>query len=92
MRTISEQTTLIGVSELRTHLSKVVKQAKYTRVIVERHSKPLLVLLDPVEYKRMDDMLEHLSDILLALEARVRELSKKNNSVPLQTARKYFLK
>lgn len=93
MRTVHEETTLVGASELRTKLDEILKCAKHSHVIIEKHHKPLAVLLDPAEYKRIDDMLEQFSDILLALEAKSRELSaRRKDYIPLKEARQSFFK
>lgn len=93
MRTVSEETTFVGVSELRTKFAQLMKRAKHSHVIIERHHKPLAVLLDPQDYQQMDKMLERFSDILLALEAKQRELAARDKDyVPLSQARQHFLK
>ncbi|GEM_PF-1378535 len=93
MQTISENTTLVPVSEIRTQFDAILKELKHSHVVIERHSKPVAVLIDPKEYKKMDEMLEHLSDVLLALEAHKREVPfKKQDYIPLEKARKYFSK
>lgn len=87
MKTIRENTTLVQASELRARLDEVISRLKVSRVVLEKHHRPVAVLVDPARYEAMEAALEEFSDVLLALEAKRRETgSKKSDFVPLEDA------
>ena len=93
MKTFLKDTTLIQTSELRTRLDEALRLAKTGRVIIEKHHKPVAVLVDPERFEQMEEALEGLSDVVLALEARVREQgSKASDFVSLETVEKRLRK
>lgn len=93
MRFVRENTTLVQASELRTRLDEILSRAKASRVVVEKHHKPVAVLLDLEEFERIEQALEDLSDLVLALEARTRERKAKAGAyVPLEKVEKSYLK
>jgi len=73
MRTIEKNTTLVGVSELRTNFDEILKKAKDTRVIIEKRKKFMAVLMDMEKYEKMEKMLDAVEDIMLGYLARERE-------------------
>lgn len=92
MKIVKEQTTFAAVSELRTNLDAILRQMHDTCVILEKHNKPVAVMLDPEKYEEMEQTLESASDILLAFEARQRELAAKNiKYIPLDEAERRAL-
>ena len=92
MKVVRENTTLVQTSELRTKLEEVLKRTKSSRVVLEKHHKPVAVLVDPEEFERMEEALESLSDILLALEAHEREKKTPRTSyIPLEVIEKKYL-
>lgn len=89
MKTIRENTTLVQASELRTRLDEVISRLKVGRVVLEKHHKPVAVLVDPARFEAMEAALEEVSDMLLALEAKRRETgSKRTDFVPREDALK----
>ena len=92
MKIIREKTTLVQASELRTKLDEVLLQLGSSRVILEKHHKPVAVLIDPKEYEQIEEALEQFSDLLLALEAKKREQKASNNNyIDLESVEKQFL-
>jgi PHD/YefM family antitoxin component YafN of YafNO toxin-antitoxin module len=75
MKTIQEKTTLVAVSELRTKMDQVLEALKHSTVMIERRHRPIAVLLDVEYYRQLDRMMERISDVLLAVEARERARS-----------------
>lgn len=73
MRTFKEDTTLIGVSELRNNFDKILEKAKENRVIIEKRKELKAVLLDLKEYREMEKMLDAVEDIILGYLAKERE-------------------
>lgn len=89
MKTLRENTTLVQASELRTRLDEVLSRLKVSRVILEKHHKPVAVLVDPARYEAMEAALEEFSDTLLALQAKKREAGAgKSDFVALEDALK----
>ncbi len=73
MRTIKKNTTLVGVSELRTNFDEILEKAKGTRIIIEKRKKFMAVLMDMEKYEKMERMLDAVEDIMLGYLARERE-------------------
>ena len=78
MLNIKEDTTLVGVSELRTKMDEILKESKIHKVIIEKRNKPVAVLLSMERYKHIEEVLELLEDKALGYLARERE--KKSTS------------
>jgi prevent-host-death family protein len=74
MITIKEDTTLVGVSELRTHIDQILEESKKHKVIIERHNKPVAILMSPERYSQIERILELLEDTALGYLAQEREL------------------
>ena len=92
MKIIQEKTAFAAVSELRTQMDEILAQIAETPVFLEKHNKPVAVLLDPKSFETMQAALEAASDILLAFEARKRELSsKKQDYISLEEVEKRVL-
>ena len=75
MHTVKEDTTLVGVSELRTRLDKILKEAKIHKVVIEKRNKPLAVLIAIDEYNAMEALLDRIEDYELTKIAMEREKS-----------------
>ena len=73
MITVKEDTTLVGVSELRTNLDKILEKSKKHKVLIEKRHKPIAVLVDMEKYQRMEAALELLEDYALGLLAKERD-------------------
>ena len=73
MRRVKGDTTLVGISELRTQADEIMKVARHEPVIVEKHHKPMAVLVPIEQYERTEATLDRLEDYLLGLLAKERE-------------------
>lgn len=73
MITVKEDTTLVGVSEMRTHMEEILQASRKRKVIIEKRNKPYAVLIDAERYARMEARLEILEDMALANLAKARE-------------------
>ena len=73
MITVKEDTTLVGVSELRTNIDKILEESKKHKVLIERHHKPIAVLMDMEKYSQMEATLELLEDFALGYLANERK-------------------
>ena len=87
MYTLKEDTTLIGVSELRTHLEKILEEAKYHKVVIEKRNKPVAVLITIDKYNAIEEILDRLEDYQLGKLAAEREKrSRKKDYIDIETA------
>ena len=69
MRRVEQDTTFVGISELRTQADEIIKVARKERVILEKRHKPVAVLVPIEQY----DVLDALEDYVLGLMAKERE-------------------
>ena len=77
MITVKEDTTIIGISELRTNIEKILEQSKKHKVLIGRRNKPVAVLMDIERYNKMEETLEMLEDHALGFLAKERESKSK---------------
>lgn len=86
MITVKENTTLVGVSELRTGIDKVLEKAQDGLVIIEKRRKPQAVLISNEEYEHIQEIMEMAEDFVLGYLAKERfENSKKEDYIELET-------
>ncbi|MFA4889492.1 MAG: type II toxin-antitoxin system Phd/YefM family antitoxin [Candidatus Omnitrophota bacterium] len=75
MFTVKEDTTLVGISELRTRFAKVLEAlAGRTKVLLERRNKPIAVIVPIEKYNQMEALIELIEDTELGLLAKQRAL------------------
>jgi prevent-host-death family protein len=85
MITVKENTTLVGVSELRTGIDNILEKAKEGLVIIEKRHKPQAVLLSTEEYEHMQNMVETAEDLILGFMARDRfKSSTDKDYIPIE--------
>jgi len=72
MITIKQNTTLVGVSELRKGIEKILERARKGLVIIEKRHKPTAVLMSSEEYEKIQNILETAEDLVLGFIARER--------------------
>lgn len=70
--TVKENTTFVGVSELRSGLDKILEKAKKGLVIIEKRRKPQAVLMSSEEYEYITGMLDVAEDLVLGFIAEER--------------------
>ena len=73
MRRVKGDTTLVGISELRTQADEILKVAQQEPVIVEKRHKPMVVLIPIEQYERTEETLDVLEEAILGLLAKERE-------------------
>lgn len=89
MITVKEETTLVGISELRTKAEEILRQMAKTTVVIERRHKPVAVMLPIEKYEDMEALLDWLEEQGLAALARKRERgSARKDYIPLDEAKK----
>ncbi|MBI2252736.1 MAG: type II toxin-antitoxin system Phd/YefM family antitoxin [Armatimonadetes bacterium] len=77
MFTVKEDTTLVGISELRTNFNKVLEAVSKSKVLLERRHKPLAVIVPIEKYNYMEELIELIEDSGLAHLAKERDLKSK---------------
>lgn len=77
MFTVKEDTTLVGISELRTNFDKVLAALAKYKVLLEKRNKPLAVIVSVEKYNRMEELIELIEDSGLGYLARERYLKSK---------------
>ena len=89
MISIKEDTTLIGVSELRTHLDQILEESKKHKVLIGRRNKPVAVLMSAERYDQLEKTLDLLEEVALGYLAKEREKgSKSSDYLEIETALK----
>lgn len=88
MLTVKENATIVGVAELRKVMKEVLEEMKTNRVILTKRNKPVGVLIDYQEFRRMEEILEALEDRVLGKAAEERGKRKARKWVPLEEAEK----
>lgn len=79
MITVKENTTLVGVSELRGGIEKILAKTKQGPVILEKRNKPAAVLISDAQYRRMLDVYELAEDLVLGQIANQRQRSARES-------------
>lgn len=69
---IRENTTLVGVSELRKGIERVLDKARKGLVIIEKRHKPKAVLMSSEEFERIQNTVEAAEDLVLGFLADER--------------------
>ena len=90
MKVIHRPTAFAAVSELRTGMEAILAQLKETPVFLEKHGKPVAILVDPERFEAMERALEEAADKALAGEAHRRAAKLKGRGVALSEIEKRF--
>jgi prevent-host-death family protein len=79
MLTVEEKTTIVGMAELRKVMKDVIEEIKAHKVILTKRNKPIGVLIDYEEFKKMEELVEAIEDFVLGQKAleRTRRQDKK---------------
>jgi prevent-host-death family protein len=72
MITLKQNTTLVGVSELRTRIEELLKLISTSRVVIAKRHKPVAVLMSNQEFEKNESLLEMAEDIVLGYLAKNR--------------------
>jgi prevent-host-death family protein len=89
MLTVKQDTTLIGVSELRTRIDELLKKMRYSRVLIEKRNKPVAVIMSNEEYEKTESLLDMAEDIVMGYLAKERyENSSPNDFISMEVALK----
>jgi prevent-host-death family protein len=88
MLTVKEDTTVIGITELRKMIPEVLKKIKREKVILTRRNRPIGILVDYQEFERIEQMIDLIEDHLLGRLASDRASRKVRKTVSLEEAEK----
>lgn len=84
MITVRDSATLASISELRSKSEEILSHLKSNRVILERHKKPIAVMIDFDQYEKFEALLELAEDLVLGMKALKRDRAAgKNDFVDL---------
>jgi len=87
MFTVREDTTLVGISELRTNFDRVLEALTRNKVLLERRNKPLAVIVPIEKYNHMEELIEMIEDAGLGYLAKERDLkSRPQDYLDIDTA------
>jgi len=73
MITINEKSSIASLSELRTKSEEILKQLAKNKVILQKHNKPVAVMLSYAQYAVLEDLLERLEDYTLGMTSLERD-------------------
>ena len=73
MITINEKSTIASLSELRTKSEEILKSLSDHKVILQKHNRPVAVMLSYGQYEHLEKMLDRLEDYTLGLIALKRD-------------------
>jgi len=74
---LDDKTALIGSTDLRTNIPKV-ENMEYERLIVMKREKPVAVLMTFDQYRKNQDRIDELEDIVLGYMAKDRDEGSTN--------------
>ncbi|MCX5665484.1 MAG: type II toxin-antitoxin system Phd/YefM family antitoxin [Candidatus Omnitrophica bacterium] len=77
MHTIKEDTTLVGVSEFRNRMDRILEEVRHHKVVIEKRNKPVAVLIAIDQYNAMEEILDRIEDLELGHTAKQRDKSSK---------------
>jgi len=85
MMTVRGQTTIAAISELRNKSEAILQHLKESKVVLERHKKPVAVMLDYKKYEDLETMLDFAEDYILGMLAKERdEKSSKKDFIDIE--------
>lgn len=89
MITIKEDTVLVGISELRTNIDKILEESKKHKILIGKRNKPVAVLMAMEKYERIEEILDTLEDVALGYLAKERAAqSKPSDYIDIDEAEK----
>lgn len=86
MITVEGKTTLVGVAELRKITKEVLEKLKSNKVILTKRNKPVGVLLDYGEFRKIEEIMEALEDYILGTLSKERAQRKGKKVISLEEA------
>ena len=85
MITVRKETTIAGLSELRTKSEAVLKELRRHDVVLEKHNKPVAVMVDYARYAAEEELLDLAEDYVFGCIAKKRhETANRKDFVPIE--------
>jgi prevent-host-death family protein len=88
MLTLKEDSSIIGITELRNKTSIVLNEIKKNKVILTKRNKPVGIIIDYNDYEKMLRIIDEVEDIVLGGIAMERIKRKDRKAIPLEEAEK----
>jgi len=88
MLTVDEKATIVGVAELRKVMKAVLEEMKTHKVILTKRNRPVGVLVDYKEFRKMEELIGALEDFVLGQLAKERVQRKGRKLVALEEVEK----
>ena len=88
MLTVKEDTTFVGITEMRKMIPKLLKKIKREKVVLTRRNQPIGVLVDYEEFERIEEMMDLIEDHVLGKLADERASRKGRKTISLEEAEK----
>lgn len=73
MMTITDKTTIASLSELRTKSEEILKQLADHKVILQKHNRPVAVMLAFKQYEYLEKLLDLVEEYALGNLAKARD-------------------
>ena len=73
MITINEKSTIAALSELRTKSEEILRQLSQNKVILQKHNKPVAVMLSYQQYAALEELLDRVEEYTLGMTALERD-------------------
>ena len=73
MITINEKASIAALSELRTKSEEILKQLATHKVILQKHNKPVAVMIAYKQYAVLEALLDKIEDYALGMAALERD-------------------
>jgi prevent-host-death family protein len=86
MISVKEDTTIVGITELRKMIPQILKKIKQEKVILTRRNRPIGILVDYEEYERMEKMIGAFEDQVLGQLAKERASRKDRKTIDIEEA------
>lgn len=77
MMTVKENTTIAAISELRNKSEAILHSLNENRVILERHKKPVAVMMNYKRFEALEKMIDFAEDYILGSIALERDKKSK---------------
>lgn len=75
MLEINDDTLMVGATEFRSDMPKLIKTLHLKKVIIMNRGEPVAVIQDFQEYKKDEDWREEFEDLILGSMAKERDES-----------------
>jgi len=85
MITITDKSTIASLSELRTKSEEILKQLADHKVILQKHNRPVAVMLAFKQYEYLEKLLDFVEEYALGNLAKERdERSSKRDFIDIE--------